>query len=344
MNKPCIKKITKGILFILLFCILFLMLQRLFQAKWFIATASSPSSTGAWSEYRSLEEDSLDVLFLGTSHAYSAIDPMYIYENSGITSFVLGGPGLRFDLTWLVLKDALKTQKPSAVFLDMSALKYEEQLDEAKCHKISDQLPITLDKIKYAFDNDNDDMQPLDVLFPFFRYHTRWEELESTDFQYVSGDLESPYERGHFISYKVRPTSFRFYDECDFSMMDRTLEYFQRIAATCEENNIPLVLYKIPAPEWNIVYSEAAADLAEEYNLPYLELYYEIDEIGLDPSTDYRDKNDHMNQYGSEKLCAYLTDYLQANYNFSDKRSQNTQWDTDLAAYLELKQSKYSGS
>lgn len=67
---------------------------------------------------------------------------------------------------------------PSVVFLDMSAIKFDTQQTEAKSHKVSDQLPLSLSKLKYAFNNGNEEMKPLDVLFPLFCYHTRWEKLE----------------------------------------------------------------------------------------------------------------------------------------------------------------------
>ena len=86
------------------------------------------------------------------------------------------------DLTYMNLEDALKTQTPSIVFLDMSSIQFDFQQEEAKCHKVLDQLPMTSSKLEYAFNTESEEMKPLDVLFPFFRYHSRWSDLGKNDF------------------------------------------------------------------------------------------------------------------------------------------------------------------
>lgn len=335
-----LKKIIKGICFLAILLVILYYCQRLLQAKWISSSGENTASTSTWQEYRELEENTVDVLFLGTSHVYFGIDPMYIYDRSGITSYVFGGPGLRFDLTYITLEDALKTQKPSVVFLDMSAVQFDFQQTEAKCHKVSDQLPISMSKIEYAFDNDSEEMKPLDVLFPLLRYHTRWQELGKKDFQYVTGEMNETYIRGHYISYENKKTSFHFEEESEFVLTDRNRDYLQRIDALCEENGIELICYKIPTPTWYRAQSEGAAAIAEELGVPYLELYHEVDKMGLDVKTDFRDKQNHLNQYGAEKVCAWLTDYMQENLNLQDQRSTNQEWNEDLVKYKELLQER----
>ncbi|MCC8066310.1 MAG: hypothetical protein LIO94_04320, partial [Clostridiales bacterium] len=193
------KKLIKGVVFAALFLLLFVLSQRLLRGKW----TNGDATTTMWAEYESLEKDTVDVLFMGTSHVYSAIDPMYIYENSGITSYAISAGAMRFDLTYTVLQEALKTQSPSVLFLDMSAVHYKEQVEEERIHPILDQLPWSLDKLDFILNSGNEDLTVLDALFPLFRYHSRWDELEEQDFRYMTGDVELTYTRGHFIKYKT---------------------------------------------------------------------------------------------------------------------------------------------
>jgi hypothetical protein len=335
------KKIVKGICFVLIFAGLFWFTQRLLQAKWVASDKETSASTSAWQEYRSLEENSIDVLFLGTSHTYSGIDPMYMYGQSGLTSFVLGGAGMHLDATYLVLEDALKTQSPSVIFLDMSAIHYEEQLEEAKAHKTIDQLPITLSKIEYAFNTESEELSALDVLFPLFRYHTRWESLEKDDFKYTTGELPTTSVRGHYITYRTKATELYFNEDEEFTLTDRNWDYMQRIAKLCEENDIELVLYKIPSPTWYASQSQGSQEVADKLGLTYLELYYDVDEIGLDVTKDFRDRKDHLNQNGADKVSQYMLDYIQENYDFADQRDNNERWDTDYVQYLKIVEQQY---
>lgn len=340
MNTLNGKKIIKGICFLLIFSYLFYLCQELVQVKWIwtINTKETANSTSTWDEYRGLEENSVEVLFLGTSHVYSGIDPMYIYEQSGITSYALSGPGMRMDLTYVSLEEALKTQTPKVVLLDMSAVHWKSQQEEAKCHKILDQMPISKTKIEYAFDSDSEEMKPLDVLFPFFRYHSRWSDLNEQDFRYVANDMENTVVRGHFISYRSVPASFHFEEDKKYFLTDRNYKYLQKMIRICEEKNVPLLLYKIPSPTWYRAQSEGVAKLAEEEGLTYLEPYYELEKTGLDASTDFRDETKHLNQYGAEKFCDYLIDYLQEHYEVTDQRATNQQWNEDLKQYQVIKQ------
>jgi hypothetical protein len=114
-----------------------------------------------------------------------------------------------------------------------------------------------------------------------------------------------------------------------------------RIVELCKENNIELVLFKIPAPEWYKSQSQGAQELADELGLTYLELYYDIDEMGLDSSVDYRDKKDHVNQTGAEKVTQYMLDYIEENYDLQDQRETNQRWNSDYEKYKALVQSQY---
>ncbi|MCD7744985.1 MAG: hypothetical protein LUI13_06870 [Lachnospiraceae bacterium] len=293
------------------------------------------NATYMWEEFHSLEEDTVDVLFMGTSHVHEGIDPMYIYENSGITSFTLSGSQARFDTTYLALKEALKTQSPQILFLDMSAIQYGQQLREAKIHQITDHISLPLDKIELVRNSEDEDLTMLDVLFPLFRFHSRWNQLNAHDFMYATGDLETTYTRGHYVDYTTVLSEFHFYDEDGMTcrITDRDRSYLDRLVTLCEENDIELIMYKLPAPYWSLSLSESATEIAAEYGLEFWEMYYEFDEIGLDVTTDFRDATDHLNQYGAEKISAYLMEYLQENYDLEDQRGTNARWDSDLAGY-----------
>lgn len=340
MNVLNRKKIAKGICFLIILLALFWGCQRMLQGKWIwkISGKETDNITSTWDEYRRLDENSVDVLFIGTSHVYSGIDPMYIYEKSGITSYVLAGPGLRMDLTYMTLEEGLKTQTPEVVLLDMSAVHWQSQQKEAKIHKVVDQMPISKTKIEYAFNNGNEELKPLDVLFPFFRFHSRWDALTMDDFKYLTNNLDETFVRGHFISYKTVTANFQFEKQVEYTLSERNLDYFQRIAKLCREKNVQLLLYKIPSPTWYRTMSEGVAALAEEEGLTFWEPYYDIEEIGLDVNKDFRDESEHLNQYGTEKFCDYLMRYLEEHYELTDQRAENVQWNEDLEQYKLIKQ------
>ncbi len=333
-----VKRIVKAVLFLLIFALLFWFAERLLQAKW----VGNQSTTSVWEEYRSLPENSVDVLFAGTSEVYSGIDPMYLYDASGITSFIISSGAIRFDMLYLALQEALKTQTPEVIFLDMSPIRYRKSGSEANIHTLIDQMPLSLSKLTFVLESDCEELSFLDALFPFFRYHSRWDELDETDFQYVSGDLKMTCMRGHFLSYKTREAEWAFYENDDdtYQATERAMTYLGEIADLCEKKGIELILFKIPAPEWRQKWSDASAEAARQLGVQYLELTDEADEMGLDPASDFRDAKKHMNQNGAEKMTAYLADYLEEHYDFTDKRGSAQRWDEDLTRYHKLIESR----
>lgn len=329
-----IKKCLKGICFVAVFALLFLVFQEVLRGKWVVSGKDNTASTSTFKEYKELEEGTVDALFVGTSHLLYGIDPMYMYEHTGITGFVFGGPGLRLDLSYLTLKDALDKQTPEVVILDASGFHYTNQQAEARARKFADQLPLTWEKVEYAFNNGNEELDPLSVMFPLIRYHSRWDNLTRVDLQRMTGTLEDTYVRGHHISFEQVPANLPFdTPEEGFAITERNLDYFDRIVRLCEERGIPLLVCKVPTPDWNITCSQAVAEVAKEQGVPYLELYYELDEIGIDTATDFHDDTDHMNQYGAEKLTLYMAEYLKENYGLTDHRGEYEKWDRDIPEY-----------
>ncbi len=328
------KKIIKGISFILIFVLLFIILQALLQPKWL--NPSQP--TALWDEYESLDKNTVDVFFVGTSLVYSAIDPMYLYKETGITSYDLSSGGLRFDLASAALSEALKSQSPKVIFLEMSPVRYSGSKNEAQLRTLLDQLPISVSKIAYILRCDNEDITLLNGLFPFFRYHSRWEDLNWNDFHYLFGDEETTYMRGHRISYKIEEGGewmFNSGDDLDYEIPWRVRKYLGEIVDLCDKKGIDLILYKIPALNWQEKWSDASETLAEEFGLTYWEMFYDIDEMGIDSEFDFRDGNKHMNQYGAQKVTSYIGEYLVENYSLEDQRGTNTRWDEDLGKYKE---------
>ena len=63
--------------------------------------------------------DTIDVLFVGTSHVYSDINPAVIWKQNGIASFDLATGGSHLKNSYYVIEDALRTQSPELIVLEL---------------------------------------------------------------------------------------------------------------------------------------------------------------------------------------------------------------------------------
>ena len=75
----------------------------------------------------------------------------------------------------------------------------------------------------------------------------------------------------------------------------------------------------------------------------YINALKDIDEIGIDFTTDTFDYGQHLNVQGAEKLSKYLGRVLDNRYNLDDHRSDDLlakEWETVTRRYYSEKESK----
>ena len=109
MNKISIKDISRSLIFMMAFALIFVFLARGF------AVSSSSSEDGMESRittaYRGEARNSLDVIFTGNSDIYRGVSPVDLYDRTGITSAVSGRPNNSLKM---IVKDIGYTQVPGS--------------------------------------------------------------------------------------------------------------------------------------------------------------------------------------------------------------------------------------
>ena len=117
MKKDKTKNIIKCILFFIIFCVLMGVLSVVFYPKTSDPEGglSNPNARGFYGEPR----NSLDVVVMGNSNAYSAYSPMMMWKNYGIPTYVAAEGAQNIAETVNVLQEVLTCQKPKLVVLDV---------------------------------------------------------------------------------------------------------------------------------------------------------------------------------------------------------------------------------
>lgn len=75
--------------------------------------------TQSASSLKHLPAESVDVLWLGTSHMNYNIIPQYLYDLCGVTSAMATGNSVDLDASYWMLRQALLTQSPRVIVLDV---------------------------------------------------------------------------------------------------------------------------------------------------------------------------------------------------------------------------------
>lgn len=290
------------------------------------------ATTAAMDGFYELEDNSIDVLFLGSSQIMTAISPTQIYDETGITSYNLGTEQQNLVTSYFLLREALQYQQPKAVVLDVLFM-YPYYSDSALNSK-EEFVRKTFDYMKWS-SNKWEAVQTLcaldeqheieNYLFPFLRYHSRWSDLSLSDFTYFFKNKTNP-TNGFSVTTEKEALDFQGFIPTDPSLTASTTEtmtlYFEKIVALCEENNISLILIK--TPRGNGSFGEACHNgiqkLADEHRLCFIDFNEKtlFDEIEFDAENDYLDVS-HVNYYGAVKITGYLSEYLSNEFAFENK-------------------------
>ena len=67
------------------------------------------------------DADTVDLLVLGSSHAFEDVNTSVLYERYGISSYILAGSIQPFWNSYYYLQEALMSQRPRLVILEGSA-------------------------------------------------------------------------------------------------------------------------------------------------------------------------------------------------------------------------------
>lgn len=258
-----------------------------------------------WDMYLKEEKNTVDVMFFGSSLAYCDVVPSVIYEETGVTAYVMAGPEQTMPITYRYLRQAAKTQHPKVVFLEATGMFYPAH--SRSTHINICYMPWGVDRLALTFQVAEPEERP-GLLFPLYSYHSRWTELSWEEvgeglFGYGPDDLA-----GYTFLEQVYPVEAVTQREMGHypEAYAESLEAVEDILAFCQEEGIRPIFYLAPSAE-PLTEGELAR-LTEDITGLGGELWdcgQDLDSLGLDLDVDFFDA-DHFNYRGAEKFSRYL--------------------------------------
>ena len=294
------------------------------------------------------EEAGFDVLFFGTSHMIYGVYPMELWQDYGIASYNLAGHGIHIPTVYWVMKNALLQHRPRLVVVDCYLLEKQTKMfnNFSQVHQSLDVFPLTLTKIRAAFDLLNDSgfdaefpgrsdrtRTKMGLLWSFSQYHDRWTELGQDDFspKYTTEKGAESFNIDVAVPRTSQPTD---------AVLEETtgMEYLRRIVEDCQREGIDVLLVYLPFPPGETERKEAntARMIAQEYGVDYID-YLDSDVVDLD--TDCLDYWSHLNPSGARKVTDHLGQYIRERYGIPDRRQDPAWagWYADYQAYTDYK-------
>ncbi|MDO4499727.1 MAG: hypothetical protein Q4B60_00465 [Erysipelotrichaceae bacterium] len=279
--------------------------------------------------FHNLPENSMDIIVLGSSHAQYSYVPSFVYQNTGLYSYVLGSACQPLKVSYEMLKEALKTQSPELIILEVytaTPLKLwcmadscyvlaEYQMRGEEKQNVINMLP---EEKAELYKNE------------FLVNHNNWKDLN--DFKEILNQPDREFidptfgfvcqDPPEYVDNWWYPNVFK--ETVDVELDEEDLTALNNIYNLCNENNIEILLYMMPMDGLDVEnqsYRYKVWQWAEERNIKYLDF------VDLAEKLDYKMRihNDgaHSLINGSSYISDYLSEYVANEYKFNNHNNDD---------------------
>lgn len=274
-----------------------------------------------WEEFYNLKKP-IDVLILGSSHAYRSYHPetIRLELQTGNQVFNFGSSAQSPRTSYFVLNEVLEKHRPKMVILDLYVMVFssDDQLDNGRINYHAMQSGTSKNAfLKNGF-SFNEKVKLLG--FPTYVYRDHFKHkinklLGKTYLPYGKGQYEKngfAFNNDTLALAKLQyDNQFSKFEIRSDGATETNLKYLEKIVDRCREMNIPIVFMSSPMPELSVKQIENYEDIfafferkANELNVPFYD--FNINRIPeLSDSAHFYD-DDHLNLAGakvfSEKL------------------------------------------
>lgn len=312
------KKIAKTagriVCFALILLVLLLGTSLLFQPKSNSKDAGMLDATanGILSE----PKNTIDVLIVGDSEAYSAFIPLKVWKDYGYTPYVCATSAQILCYSYEFLEKTFQTQKPKIVMLETNAIYRSFSYSDIVTQKLSEKLSV-------------------------FRYHNRWKTLSFRDWSFGVDLSNTEINKGYIYTNGINPANVKGYmrpTEMRESFPSKNRTYVEKIQKLCEQNGAKLVFVSTPSVKnWDMRKHNAIMDFSKQLGYDYLDMNTLRKEVPINWQTDTRDKGDHMNYEGALKVSSFIGKYCESLGVFKDKRGDEkySGWDNAVKTFTE---------
>jgi len=323
MKKDVLKKIIDLGVFALVLVLGFLWINKIFGYQ------DNIHSKSVFEQFYDLPDNVVDVAWIGPSSVQEYIIPSQMYEERGITLYPLAIGSMPFDATELLIKEFEKTQDPKLYLVDLRDIAFSA-LSDPGIRRITDNMAFSRNRIdlvekmlsdwESCFPGKKEDR--FDYYFSFMKYHSRWTELQKTDFT----DDEDCF-MGYWISTKTtkydKKEVLARLDSPEVSIPEENIRFLNEFLDFCDtfEKKViftctPNCLDEVKFGQYNF-----AKRIITERGYEVWDLNENVDEMGLDFEKDFGGVL-HVNVHGAEKVTRYVADRLCSVFSLADHRGE----------------------
>ena len=356
----------KNLIFSALFFVI--LLEMLIQGVDLFRFRNLQSSSIALDSFYAADENTMDVVCIGSSSVYRFFSAPVMYKEQQITMYNYATAQMPFEAGIDLLDEISYTQKPKLFVIDVRGFivriknilsknaetdAYLEQ-QESYINRILNNMPITparsslIHRVVPEYLNQNE----LIWQFEYARTHYNWKDLTKDDvLNFVKKKLGKEVQEEPLLdkngepmeenNYKgaVTVSSVDYVEAVDVSKYTKTAtlskdrvkildDYVKKIKE--KGYNVLFISTPYPVTEEQYSYEKYFDEYFKKNGMNYLNCNNIYNEIGIDFSSDFYDRK-HVNTLGAYKVTSYLGKYIKEHYKLKPtllSKTQQKDWQT----------------
>lgn len=324
----------RAVVFLIVAALLFVYLNSVFTI------GDTDASRQIFEDFYNQEEESIDVMYMGTSATNRYYITPKAYNDEGIAAYNLAVMGMPMMFMPQLIDEVEKTQDPQLYVVELrNTLKSKNEVTDAHIRRVTDSMKFSsnkFDAINTAMEYtegatgelSNIDEGLLDYYVPIIKYHGRLlsGDMTLSDVTMVSG--QTPVQ-----GFVLSPKTLVVKPQKDSVLSDERAPLAPEMAAALESTldsfdalgkEVVFVLAPYSIKDGDAAKLNTAKDMVEargykvlDFNDPAI-----FAATGINRATDFYNSK-HVNYLGAEKYTDYLTAYLKANYDIPDRRGDD---------------------
>ena len=267
--------------------------------------------------FHKIEDNTLDVIVYGSSHAWNGCDTTVMANEYGLSVYNYGCNWQAINTTNLFLQDSLLTQTPKVVCIETGLVDNIEKntgMDgQIYYTKAMPRSKAKTEYLKQCFGTNPEYW--LSYYVPLIVFHDNWDKITYESFHTTGyeGYMDS---RGYNVGsntsvMNVEIPDYRTFEQKELS--EESIKYLDEMVAACKAKGVEVIFYTAPmAVEYN--YIDALKAYANQNNCVYLDTFEYADEIGFQGDSDFHDET-HVSASGAKKLARFLSEYIIEHYD-----------------------------
>lgn len=295
--------------------------------------------------FHELPKDSVEVMCYGSSRMWRGLDVMEMYKEYGIGAYNYGCNWQHINTTNLFLHDSLRSQSPKLVIIDTGNANLplmDVNMDGEIYY--TRKIPWSITKYKCVRQYFGRGLERYVAYFlPLAAFHENWQNVDEKSFADDDNvhvdfltDVDDVDQDIFHTTMGFGPTDIAtevtIGNPDDFAQLPfekYATDVLDDIVSTCRSNGADILFITMPY-EGEYAYNDAMEEYAKNNGCNYVNLYYAMDDMGIDCSTDFCDHS-HFNSRGAAKAADYIGKYIIEHYNLTDYRTvTGNLWDEAL--------------